>query len=156
MGKARTYAEACAHALKRVEALGLGPDDCWPWPGKRNKDGYGIGWACGENRLAHRMVFQAVYGAIEHCVLHTCDNPPCCNPNHHFDGTRTHNAKDRDQKGRMPRGEASPRTIHSDTTIAALLESVAGGISVADAARALGLTYKYAWKLINGSRRRML
>jgi hypothetical protein len=34
------------------------------------------------------------------CVLHHCDNPPCCNPDHLFVGTRADNAADMIAKGR--------------------------------------------------------
>lgn len=33
-------------------------------------------------------------------VLHTCDNPPCCNPAHLYRGTALDNARDRDTRGR--------------------------------------------------------
>jgi hypothetical protein len=37
--------------------------------------------------------------------MHTCDNPPCCNPAHLFLGTDDDNVADRDTKGRQARGE---------------------------------------------------
>jgi DNA-binding CsgD family transcriptional regulator len=44
------------------------------------------------------------------CVLHTCDNRLCVNPNHLFIGTHLDNAKDRDQKGRAGyAGSGAPR-----------------------------------------------
>jgi hypothetical protein len=36
--------------------------------------------------------------------LHKCDNPPCCNPSHLFEGDAAENAEDRNLKGRQPSG----------------------------------------------------
>lgn len=47
-------------------------------------DGYGV---CGLNNKqyrAHRIVYEQTYGPIPSglFILHTCDNPKCCNPSH--------------------------------------------------------------------------
>ena len=51
---------------------------------------------------AHRVAYEVAHGAIPEgmCVLHTCDNPPCCNVEHLFLGTQKDNADDREAKGR--------------------------------------------------------
>lgn len=72
---------------------------CWEWNGSRNpQTGYGqIGGG-----YAHRLAFQLFNGAIPRgkWILHSCDNPPCCNPNHLYAGTAQDNARDRDSRGR--------------------------------------------------------
>ena len=37
-------------------------------------------------------------------VRHACDNPPCCNPSHLFDGTNIENMADMREKGRSAVG----------------------------------------------------
>lgn len=44
-------------------------------------------------------------------VLHSCDNPPCCNPAHLFLGTNADNTADRHAKGRDARGAAHGAVI---------------------------------------------
>lgn len=50
----------------------------------------------------HRIAWSLKHGnpSNELCVLHKCDNPPCCNTEHLFLGTRADNNADRDKKGR--------------------------------------------------------
>ena len=83
-----------------------GPDKCWLWSACVNDYGYGmIGGDAKHNRgmlRAHRVAWELVNGAIPEgmCVLHRCDNPPCCNPKHLFLGTRASNLADMTRKGR--------------------------------------------------------
>src|SRR4051812_40726278 len=67
--------------------------ECWPWTGKTNHDGYGqIRWK-DSMYGTHRVVYQLTIGPIPGNlrVLHRCDNPPCCNPDHLFVGTQPQN-----------------------------------------------------------------
>jgi len=82
----------------------LGPDDCWPFTGPRDGDGYGvIASEDGPHQLrASRVAYELQNGRIPpgRCVLHTCDNPPCCNGRHLVAGTQAENNHDRWLKGR--------------------------------------------------------
>lgn len=78
-----------------------GPNDCWPYIGSRDKKGYGKLKRKGRAYKAHR--FAAMQEGLDisgQCVLHRCDNPPCCNPNHLFLGSHKDNSDDKIAKGR--------------------------------------------------------
>ena len=81
-----------------------GKEDCWEWHGIRNEKGYGrLTAGRGVNLKAHRVAFALSnngFVADDINVLHTCDNPPCCNPAHLFTGTMKDNTQDMLKKGR--------------------------------------------------------
>lgn len=71
--------------------------DCWIWQlSCRQADGYGQMRVGSKSFPTHRLAFQAFNGPIPPgmWVLHSCDNPPCCNPAHLRLGTRADNARD--------------------------------------------------------------
>lgn len=75
---------------------------CWEWNAAREKSGYG---RCSKpGKYAHRMAWLAFRGEIPSgmWVLHSCDNPPCCNPDHLWLGTPADNVHDSMRKGRRP------------------------------------------------------
>lgn len=76
--------------------------ECWEWTGSKKEEGYGRFQVDGKWVSAHRhaLVLSGVEVPPDLCVLHRCDNPPCCNPSHLFLGTRQENNRDRDLKGR--------------------------------------------------------
>ena len=93
-------------------------EECWLWKAKaRSKKGYGIygtggrkggRWGLPRQALAHRIAFMLTYGVVLPSsihVLHRCDNPPCCNPEHGFLGVNQDNVTDKVAKRRQPRGE---------------------------------------------------
>lgn len=79
-------------------------DDCWEFDGNRAAHGYGSvrkGDQYG-TRAAHRLAYEAVHGPIPDGleICHTCDNPPCINPDHLWAGTHADNMADKVAKGR--------------------------------------------------------
>ena len=85
-----------------------GPDDCWPWHGAIRSDGYGDVRYNSKRYGAHRFAYACNHGdssIIGVDILHTCDNPLCCNDKHHFTGNQSDNNKDRDAKRRNAKGE---------------------------------------------------
>lgn len=90
-----------------------GPDACWPWTGQRIANGQGYGKVTVGRRTmrAHRRAFELATGIDPggQWVLHTCDNPPCCNPAHLMLGDHALNVEHRTQRrrNRPPKGEAN-------------------------------------------------
>jgi hypothetical protein len=97
------------HFLERLWAKidRRGPDECWPWTGVTNQQGYGrIQW-CDKRILAHRAVFAStrfVDLSRAPMVIHSCDNPKCCNPRHLRAGDARANACDMVARGRDRNG----------------------------------------------------
>ncbi|MDN7354608.1 HNH endonuclease signature motif containing protein [Acetobacter senegalensis] len=69
------------------------------------KGGHGVIWDNGKMVLAHHVAFRAKYGPIQEgmVVMHLCDNPACCNPDHMALGTQKENTHDSVLKGRHNR-----------------------------------------------------
>lgn len=98
---------------------------CWVWQG--NKDRYGYG-KCRFNKrygIPHRVIFQYKEGIALHrtqLVLHTCDNPPCCNWNHLYVGDNKQNSDDRMKRGRhnsgyRPKGTEQAQSVLNEQSV---------------------------------------
>ena len=85
-------------------------EDCIEFKGCKNKKGYGRKRIGGKVRLAHRLSYckdknldiKDIDGL---CVMHTCDNPSCVNPEHLKLGTHQDNVADKVKKNRQKNGE---------------------------------------------------
>jgi len=97
------------------------PDECWPWRGYRDRKGYGrvmvqrgVGHPGWRSVPAGRFALYLCHGVWPTQALHLCDNPPCCNPLHLYDGTAWDNSHDALERGRLVidyrhRGRFHPR-----------------------------------------------
>ena len=89
---------------ERLEArLVQQTDGCLVWTGAVDFGGYGQLSVNGEKVLVHRLAWSLANNRPvpdgQH-ILHSCDNPPCCEPTHLRLGTAADNAADRATKGR--------------------------------------------------------
>lgn len=85
------HSQFTASDIKRFERCvdrSGGRDACHPWTGHCNQDGYGVfkvGGHPGRRYGVHRVAWVLAGNEItpeKPCVLHSCDNPPCCISHH--------------------------------------------------------------------------
>lgn len=83
-----------------------GDDECWPWTGCLSFGGYGMNsrsvLGLSTTSISTRIMWSFLMGTLPRGiqVCHTCDNPKCMNPSHHFFGSNKDNANDKVLKGR--------------------------------------------------------
>lgn len=84
-----------------------GDNECWEWMKGRDLNGYGRMKVGSRTVKTHRVSWALHFGIIPPgmFVLHRCDNPPCCNPQHLFLGSTADNARDASSKGRLAAGD---------------------------------------------------
>lgn len=107
--------------LRFFEKITVKESGCWEWTeSSRDGRGYGLFFMDKQSRRAHRVMAYFCLGRwTDDEVLHTCDNPPCCNPNHLVEGSHAENMADMKAKGR---GRTSPGRKGSGNPAAKLTE----------------------------------
>lgn len=119
-------------------------DGCWLWAGPVNRKagGYGVVYARGRGRGAHRIAYELAHGPVGlgMCVCHKCDNPPCVRPGHLFLGTHKDNADDMQAKGRgvVSRGDDHKRLLLTAQQVLWIREQRAMGRDCVEIAEELG------------------
>jgi hypothetical protein len=146
-----------AWLLKRVE---LDPaTGCLIWTGVRNHRGYGRYHYTTDgavlNGSAHRLALELALGrpllpGMNAC--HRCDNPPCCNAEHLFEGTTEDNQRDCREKGRtrVRRHEEHGMAKLRNDDIPVIRAALAAGESQSSIAKRFGVGQARISEIKNG------
>lgn len=125
---------------------------CWKWTGSKDNHGYGqIRIAVNRCEKAHRISWEIHNGPIPEglWVLHKCDNPECCNPEHLFTGTLQDNIMDMVKKGRQSKGSAKKISKLSESTVEQLRIDRKSGMSYSQLAIKYGVSVATAFNAAN-------
>ncbi len=113
-------------------------DECWEWQGGRDKRGYGLLNFNTKRFLAHRLAYLLTKGELlaDLEIMHTCDNPPCCNVRHLIQATHKENMQDAWAKGIIkpyphPAGQDHNQAKLTDEDVLAIRASKERTISLA-------------------------
>lgn len=156
----RPFADVPGRFWAKVDKSG-GPDACWPWAGHRSPQGYGKAplpraatAIYGARAMqAHRLAYVLASGPIPAglLVLHSCDNPPCCNPAHLRVGTYKDNLRDMYERGRAvnraPYGEAHPASKLTAAAVAEMRSRRGAGETLTTLAAAYGVSTSTVWRI---------
>ncbi len=157
-----TISDRIKRAVRVNESTG-----CWEWSQARGRGGYGVMSIGNKQHYVHRVAYMLRLGGIPEglWVLHRCDNPCCCNPDHLFLGTPKDNSADRNAKGRQAKGEAcwrgrrpfkgsqNPRAKLDEEKAAKIrLEYSGGGVRLKDLGGKYGVSIQSIWKIVKGHR----
>lgn len=119
---------------------------CWNWRRGTDPDGYGHVSFRGVRSCAHRVAYDAIRGGLRKGIplLHSCDNPACCNPAHLRHGTQKDNYEDSRSRGRNSRGERNGCAKLTKRTILAIRRST---LSLTKLGKKYGIRWQYAWRI---------
>lgn len=120
----------------------LGP--CHLWTGAVNEHGYGVmrpeGQRSGPALRAHRVaLIIAGRDPGDLPVLHSCDNPPCVNPEQLHAGTKAENSREMVTRDRHARGERSGTAKLAEGQVVEILRRRAAGEMYRDIAASYGV-----------------
>jgi hypothetical protein len=126
---------------------------CWLWQGA--VDGFGYGMVHNSVRKVervHRVTYRLSKGDIpDHLdVLHACDVPNCCSPEHLSLGTPAENTRQRDERGRHKPfiGSEHPKAILNEKLVA---KARRNDWSASRLATLGGVSYYTAWNALRGN-----
>lgn len=129
---------------------------CWLWTHGAFNDGYGSVWINGRDLRTNRAMWKAVHGSIPKgmLVLHKCDTPMCCNPDHLFLGTQKDNIVDMYRKGRGVdnRGEKHGMSKLTNSDVVQIKSMITEGRAHKEIAHHFGVTRSAIYLIATGQR----
>jgi HNH endonuclease len=137
------------------------PSSCWIWLGPKTSGGYGTTTHRGVHTTAHRVAFLLSGRSIPpgHYVLHTCDNPACCNPAHLHAGTQRENIAEMHNRGRAGDcrvfGEAHGRAKLTDRQVRQIHVLSLLGLSQQCIADTFDISQSQTGRILRGENRQL-
>lgn len=132
---------------------------CWVFNGPKSAEGYGILYHKGRRTGAHRWAYEMWVGPIPEdkpVIRHTCDNPPCINPDHLIAGTQIDNIKDRVERGRNRKGgnkgEDNAAARLTWEKVGAIRQAHLDGESITSLAEKYDISYNWCWNIVRYKR----
>ncbi|MER5750632.1 HNH endonuclease [Streptomyces sp. NPDC002088] len=130
-----------------------GSDECWPYTANTTRLGYGMFHLNGRNQPAHRVAFFLTHGRWPepHC-LHSCDNPPCCNPAHLSEGTHQENMRQMVERDRRTpsTGESHPAARLTEEDLAEARQLRDQGWKLSDLSQRYGISLSAIGRALQG------
>jgi hypothetical protein len=146
MGRGET---AEARFWSRV-AVTANDEKCWEWQFGTGSFGYGTLSFRGKKYRAHQVAWFFVKGFFsKKCLLHSCDNPLCVNPNHLREGTRTENNQDAVLRNRQARGERTGQAKLNAEKVTEIRRLLANGKTQRFVAQKFGIAEHTVWNIKN-------
>lgn len=125
---------------------------CMEWAGATKDSGYGIFTEHYHQRAAHRLAYALAHGEVPagKWVLHSCDNPPCCNPDDLYLGDHDQNMDDMVARKRSRKGERHHAGKMTNEKVAALRAAYADGASPAQLAHQYDIAVSMSLRIATG------
>lgn len=129
-----------------------GLDACWPFTGYCDPLGYGRINVKGVPLKASRVAYALAHGGIPDgaIIRHSCDNPPCCNPEHLAPGSQADNTRDKVERGRQTRGELCHLARVAETDVIRMRELYSDGWTTGQIAAAYRINTESVRRAITG------
>jgi len=142
------------HFYRFISRIKASEDGCWEWSRGKISTGYGL-YSVGYKRYyTHRLSYELFVGPIPESkhVLHSCDNPPCCNPEHLSVGTPLDNTNDAITKGRLDnKGSKNGRSKLTESIVLEIRNTYTKDTNIIDISNKYEITTATCRAILRGS-----